>query len=237
MKSKSKESRHPWRENLEATSMAIVVALLFKTFILEVSKIPSGSMQPTLIGNAQARIYDRVLVDKLSFQFRDPERFEIVVFRHPIERSRVMVKRLFGMPEEDLRIRNGDVWTRKGPEAEWAVQRRPASVMKESWKRLDPESPKRSSWGVGSGGESWRISGRDIRARGNGRARFRPGKTSITDHYRDGYPESLADLIPIRDPGLTDQNDVGDLRVEGRVRALRGTERVVIELTEGNRIY
>ena len=80
--------------------MAIAVALLFKTFVLEVSKIPSGSMQPTLMGSPAAGVNDRVLVDKLSFAFRDPRRFEIVVFKHPLERSRVMVKRLVGMPEE-----------------------------------------------------------------------------------------------------------------------------------------
>ena len=70
-----------WRENLEALTMAIVVALLFKYFVLEISKIPSGSMQPTLMGNPETGVFDRTLVDKLSLRFRDPERFEIEIGR------------------------------------------------------------------------------------------------------------------------------------------------------------
>ena len=118
---KAERKRHPWRENIEALSMAIVVALVLKVFLLEVSKIPSGSMQPTLMGNPRVGVFDRVIVDKLSFQFRDPQRFEIVVFRHPLERSRNMVKRVVGMPEEWLKIEHGDVWVRPNPEAEWEV--------------------------------------------------------------------------------------------------------------------
>ena len=59
-------------------------------------------MQPTLMGNPETQVFDRVLVDKLSFQMRDPERWEIVVFKHPLENSRIMVKRLVGMPGEQL---------------------------------------------------------------------------------------------------------------------------------------
>ena len=146
--------------------MAIVVALLFKTFVIEISKIPSGSMQPTLMGNPETAIYDRLLVDKLSFHYRDPRRFEIVVFKHPLERSRVMVKRLVGMPGEDLKIAGGDLWTRSGPSDEWSVLRRPEAVQEEMWRRLDLQDPDRSSWSTVSGGEGWRLRGRDVTARG-----------------------------------------------------------------------
>ena len=67
-----KEQPHRWRENIEALTMAVVIALLFKSFILEVSKIPSGSMQPTLMGSPETSIFDRVLVDKLSFPLPRP---------------------------------------------------------------------------------------------------------------------------------------------------------------------
>src|SRR6185436_6881375 len=125
-----------WRGNVEALTMAIVVALLFKYFILEISKIPSGSMQPTLMGNPETGVFERTVVDKLSFRFRDPERFEIVVFKHPLERSRIMVKRLVGMPGEDLKVEYGDLWTRKDANAEWHILRRPPSVQREAWREL-----------------------------------------------------------------------------------------------------
>ena len=44
-------ARAPWRDNLEAMTMAIVMALVLKIFVVEAYKIPTGSMQPTLIGD------------------------------------------------------------------------------------------------------------------------------------------------------------------------------------------
>jgi signal peptidase I len=231
--------QHPWRENIEAITMAIAVALLFKTFVLEVSKIPSGSMQPTLMGSPRANVTDRVLVDKLSFAYRDPQRFEIVVFKHPLERSRVMVKRLVGMPEEELRIQHGDLWTRSGDGQPWTIVRRPASVMEEMWRRLDTGGAGRSLWEPVSG-EGWRANGAELIARGDGRARYKPAQTSVVDHYADGYPPAVRETVTAEAlargvaPG---RNPVGDLRLAGRVRALAGTALVSFELTEGLRTY
>ncbi|MBJ02340.1 MAG: S26 family signal peptidase, partial [Planctomycetes bacterium] len=76
MSAKARQQGHPWRENIEAITMAIVVAILLKYFIVEAYKIPTGSMQPTLMGNTDTGVFDRVLVDKLSYHYRDPERWE-----------------------------------------------------------------------------------------------------------------------------------------------------------------
>lgn len=229
-----KEQHHRWRENIEALTMAVVIALLFKSFILEVSKIPSGSMQPTLMGSPEASIFDRVLVDKLAFHLRDPKRFEIVVFKHPLERSRIMVKRVVGMPGEELKIEYGDLWTRGGPDAEWSLLRRPPSVQAEMWKKLDVDEPNRSSWSVISGGRDWRLTGREVSAGGDGRVRFRDEAGPVLDRYTDGYPDSLRGDISARGG---QQHAVGDLRVTGEIRCLIGTEQVTIELTEGARTY
>ena len=103
--------RTPWRENLEAAAGAILLAVMFKYFVLEFYRIPSGSMQPTLYGaEAPLELYDRVVADKLSYHVRDPERFEVVIFRYPLDRSKNFVKRVVGLPGEQLRIQGGDVW-------------------------------------------------------------------------------------------------------------------------------
>jgi len=231
---KEPKSRHPWRENIEALTMAVVVALLFKSFILEISKIPSGSMQPTLMGNPETGVFDRVVVDKLSMHFRDPERFEIIVFKHPLERSRVMVKRLVGMPGEELRIAGGDLWTRGSAEEPWSILRRPKSVQDEMWRRLDREEPKRSPWSV-SNGDGWRISGRDVEARSPGRLVYRNGEP-IRDGYLHGYPDAIRGEVRVRNPEWG-KNTVGDLRLEGEARAEEGTEALVLELGEGAASY
>jgi signal peptidase I len=233
---KKKDGRQPWRENLEALAMAVAVAMLFKIFVLEVSRIPSGSMQPTLMGNPETQVFDRVLVDKLSFQFRDPKRWEIVVFKHPIERSRVMVKRLVGMPGEQLKIDHGDLWTRASDTDEWRVQRRPDSVQREMWRRVDSDDPKRVEWKVVHGGEAWRMFGGGISARGSGRARFRSDQGPIQNVYSDGYPETLRNRIKKRS-GPWVPLAVGDVRLAGELLALPGTTSVLLQLTEGQRTY
>jgi len=68
-----------WRELPILLGVAIVVAILVRAFVLQTFYIPSVSMQHTL------EINDRVLVNKLVYHFRDPERGEIVVFEAPLE--------------------------------------------------------------------------------------------------------------------------------------------------------
>lgn len=224
-----------WRENLEALVMAIVVALLFKYFVLEISKIPSGSMQPTLMGNPETGVFDRTVVDKLSFRFRDPERFEIVVFKHPLERSRIMVKRLVGMPGEELKIENGDLWTRADGTEPWRILRRPAPVQREMWRTLR-SSTRGPDWSVVRGGKDWEVAQDGFRARGDGAARFREGGGPIRDAYQDGYPLALAGKIST--PMMAESGHaVGDLRLEGELTALAGTTAISFELSEGQRVY
>ena len=229
------KGRHPWRENIEALAMAIVVALLFKSFILEISKIPSGSMQPTLMGNPETQVFDRVLVDKLSFQMRDPKRWEIVVFKHPLENSRIMVKRLVGMPGEEIRIAGGDLWTRANDGEDWQILRRPEAVQEEMWRTLEPDEPARTSWKRAEGTRGWQIQGRDVMADGPGRVHYRDPNGAIRDVYVDGYPDVLRPKIGVRPEW--GRNHVGDVRLTAQIEAEAQTGEVVVELREGDLRY
>jgi signal peptidase I len=53
---------------------------------------------------------DRILVTKFSFEIRDPERFDVVVFKYPEEPKINYIKRCIGLPNETLEIRQGDVY-------------------------------------------------------------------------------------------------------------------------------
>lgn len=66
-----------WRELPILLGVAIVLAVLVRAFVLQTFYIPSPSMQNTL------DINDRVLVNKVVYHFRSPERGEIIVFRAP----------------------------------------------------------------------------------------------------------------------------------------------------------
>lgn len=217
--------------------MAIAMALFLKGFVVEAYKIPTGSMQPTLIGDEQADVKDRILVDKLTYELRDPRRWEVAVFRYPLDRSRTFVKRVAGIGPEQLRIWNGDVWCR-APGGEWRIPRRSTDVMAEQWKRLDALDGEQSRWIPQNLPTSsrWEATGRSLRARGAGTAAFRGAHESIADDYFDGYPEALVEWLPAH-PRDSGENSVGDLRVTGRIRALPGLERFVVVLQEGPRRY
>jgi signal peptidase I len=78
-----------WRELPFLVIVALVLALLIKTFLVQAFYIPSASMENTLQGGPPgdgshgSHPYDRVLVNKLTYDFRDPHRGEIVVFKGP----------------------------------------------------------------------------------------------------------------------------------------------------------
>ena len=66
-----------WRELPILVGVAILVAVLVRAFVLQTFYIPSPSMEHTL------DVLDRVLVNKLVYDFREPRRGEIVVFKAP----------------------------------------------------------------------------------------------------------------------------------------------------------
>jgi signal peptidase I len=86
-----------WRELPILLGVAILVAVVVRAFVLQTFYIPSPSMEHTL------DINDRVLVNKLVYDFREPERGEIVVFKAPAEwrngpEGEDFIKRVIGTP-------------------------------------------------------------------------------------------------------------------------------------------
>ncbi|MBL6274879.1 signal peptidase I [Micromonospora fiedleri] len=70
-----------WKELPILLGVAILVAVLVRAFVLQTFFIPSPSMENTL------KIDDRVLVNKLVYNFRTPHRGEVIVFKAPVEWS------------------------------------------------------------------------------------------------------------------------------------------------------
>ena len=236
-KAKNKDdekSSNPWRENIEAITMAVVMAVMPKYFIVEAYKIPTGSMQPTLMGNNETDIKDRILVDKFSYHFRDPERWEVTVFKYPLDLSKNFIKRMVGVGPEQLKIENGDLFNRPDENAEWTVLRRPEPVQEEIWKAMYPGQGGLAGWKATGDARSWKVDGEEVTARGSGSLRY-PASGSIMDNYQDGYPMSIRQII--RPNRYSGQKPVGDVRVSGELEALAGCERVVLELREGSRQY
>jgi signal peptidase I len=135
------------REYAESIIIAVVLALVIRTFVVQAFKIPSGSMEDTLL------IGDHILVNKLAYGLHmpfsdmkldffgllnDPQRGDIVVFPFPRDPSRDFIKRVVGLPGERVEVRNHRVYVN-------------GEALKEPYVRLDERAampPSRySHWG------------------------------------------------------------------------------------------
>ena len=111
-----KHTKSVFREYVEAITIAIILALFIRTFIVQAFKIPSGSMLPTLL------IGDHLLVNKFIYGIRvpfsgevlipvrSPDRGDVVVFRFPKDRSVDYIKRVVGIPGDTVQIRDKKVF-------------------------------------------------------------------------------------------------------------------------------
>ncbi|MDP7551886.1 MAG: signal peptidase I [Nitrospinaceae bacterium] len=120
-----KKTKSVFREYAEAIFIALLLALFIRTFIIQAFKIPSGSMEKTLL------IGDHILVSKFAYGthipneipflniklFDDiilsqevPKRGEIIVFKYPKNESRDFIKRVVGIPGDILEVRRQKVY-------------------------------------------------------------------------------------------------------------------------------
>jgi signal peptidase I len=232
---------HHWRENLETASVAIVMALILKYFTLEAFQIPTGSMQPTLMGlNTSGgqgadgvKVFDRILVDKLIPFYRDPQRWEIWVFLYPLDRSSRYIKRIVGMPGEELKIQHGDIFVRNSVKEDFRIVRKPARVQRDMWRRVW------SSAEAKTGGEFWDLHGfeengqRQWISTGSASAEVRRtsyGLSGITDSLYDGYPASIQKYTG-RVPG---RHTLRDLRLTFDARPTAEHRSLVMHLGYGS---
>lgn len=111
------------REYLESLLVTVLLALFGTTFIVQAFKIPSPSMEPTLL------VGDHLLVNKFLFggrgawydrflPYRDIRRGDIIVFRFPFDDHAHYVKRVIGLPGERIKIIDQQVYVNGQPLAE-----------------------------------------------------------------------------------------------------------------------
>ena len=74
------------------------------TFVGQRTEVEGASMENTLHNG------DNLIVDKLSYRFRDPERFDIIVFPYQYEENTYYIKRIIGLPGETVQVVDGYVY-------------------------------------------------------------------------------------------------------------------------------
>ncbi|MDO8431043.1 MAG: signal peptidase I [Candidatus Binatus sp.] len=115
------------REYGEAMFVALILAIFIRTFFVQAYKIPSGSMEPTLL------IGDHILVNKIGYGLRMPDsifglqipglpygrylfhlesvhRGDVVVFVFPPDRTKDFIKRVIGIAGDTIQVKDGVVW-------------------------------------------------------------------------------------------------------------------------------
>ncbi len=124
----SEKENKPWyREWSEALIVAVILALIIRTFLFQAFKIPSGSMLDTLL------IGDHLLVNKFIYgthipfaddtylKMRDPERGDVIVFEFPDDEGksyfqrRDFIKRVIGTPGDTIEIKAKKVYVNGEP--------------------------------------------------------------------------------------------------------------------------
>jgi len=160
---------------------AFILAFIFRAFVMEAFRIPTGSMADTLMGahfrlrcpecgyryeygfvptshgmpedtippqpvpiDQQTRCPscgyftpankvmpvangDRILVLKCIYQFKEPNRWDVVVFKNPLNPSENYIKRLIGLPGDTIEIIDGDIYI------DGQIARKPPAVQQELW--------------------------------------------------------------------------------------------------------
>ena len=111
---KPQEKTTAWREIWEfgkVILLALVIALPLRYFIAQPFIVKGQSMEPSF----EDREY--LVIDELTYQFREPQRGEVVVFRYPNNPKEFFIKRIIGMPGETIVIKNGQILIKSGSEA------------------------------------------------------------------------------------------------------------------------
>ena len=104
------------KEYLEPIVIAVLIALFIRAFIVQAFKIPSGSMEPTLLVGDHIFVNKFIygikipFTDKKFFQFKKPERGDVVVFIYPKDRSKDFIKRVIGTEGEKVEIHHNKIY-------------------------------------------------------------------------------------------------------------------------------
>ncbi len=83
--------------------IALIIVIPIRFFVMEPFVVSGASMFPTFDNG------DYLIVDKLSYKIGDPQRNDVVIFKYPNDKTKFFIKRVIGLPNETVNIKDGIV--------------------------------------------------------------------------------------------------------------------------------
>ncbi len=99
-------------EVIETVVPAVLIAVLINLFLAQATRVYGQSMEPSLHTD------QRLVVEKLSYNFHEPCRGDIVILQVPQAGSGLLIKRVIGLPGEKMEIKGGRVYINEQPQEE-----------------------------------------------------------------------------------------------------------------------
>ncbi|MBQ4293743.1 MAG: signal peptidase I [Lachnospiraceae bacterium] len=84
--------------------LAFLATIIIRKFVIVNAEVPTGSMV-SLIDPG-----DRLIGFRLSYLFKDPQRFDVVIFKYPVDPNEKFIKRVIGLPGETVTIRDAKIY-------------------------------------------------------------------------------------------------------------------------------
>ncbi|MFW5853323.1 MAG: signal peptidase I [Patescibacteria group bacterium] len=83
--------------------LTLIIVIPIRAYVAQPFIVSGVSMIPTFDNN------EYLIIDELSYHFRDPQRGEVIVFRFPNDQNKFFIKRIIGLPKETINIQNGKI--------------------------------------------------------------------------------------------------------------------------------
>ncbi len=91
-------------ELVKVTVISLAIILPVRYYLIQPFYVKGASMEPNFYN------HEYLIIDQISFRFRQPERGEVIVFRYPRNPQEYFIKRIIALPGESIEIKNGDVY-------------------------------------------------------------------------------------------------------------------------------
>lgn len=111
----TKKQRGFFSESLRFAIIAFLIIVPFRLWIAQPFIVRGASMDPTFFDG------EYLIIDELTYHLRDPLRGEVVVFRYPLNPKTFFIKRVIGLPREEVIIHDGRAAIRKNDGEQFAL--------------------------------------------------------------------------------------------------------------------